>query len=746
MTTPIFNYPLDLTGTAQSNRVVNEEYVIGAVRARLFIAKGGPFFGNTVELTDLETGRPLVPVQDFLLIHRYEEAEQRTKQPVYAGVRIVNPMVSSRIGFTRSHVGGEFSYSYYALAEAVIALLNDNRTINWGDLVGVPSQWNPAPHLHPIRNAYGWKAVVDSIMMVEKAVREGDEASRSLLLETIEHKLTLLDQFRDDMNSQFDAFKDEIRNSALNFGEMLDEFRDNLPLYTKPLQTKGGVYEIGSLNQQVVIFPTSPTVVAWSTNVRLLEELEPEDGDWVELIPSRDGGVVNIYATDHPIRMIQIVNGVDQIAILNSLEGLPLDRAGIRLTWDSRVGAFDLSRRIDPKTVRFDQYSLNEAVTTGAMDLNVSNSFVLADSAATRVVTFTNIPLIRAFTVVVRVVGDRSVIWPLISWMEGEAPELSPTGIIVVLYRTGQSWVGSWRTIDVEVIENPGDIDPPEPGINLGLFYGGTGGIGDKVTRITAQATLYKTETTVGTQRPSLAGAPCGVNALFYGGGTSVAPLNRATVISPYGGLVGAELSVGPARLAHVGGIHDGVSLFHSGVGTAAIQNSLSRFNNVATYLNEITFVSSAAKSQHAAANMASSMMCWGLNPWNSQSSLLGFNGAGTVIHRTDNIGVGRERSAGASASGIAIFNGGDVNNTSNRCTTFSDTFTVLQSNIAVGITRMDHGSASIANNAMFYNGASSVTPTNANATIMNSALTILFTNTFIGTVRSSVSGCGVTT
>lgn len=195
MSETIFKYPLDLLGTSATNKKVDEEHVIGSTLGRLFAADYGPFFGKTAVVKDAVTGRTLVPMVDYVLVHYYREASIAAGQEIYTAVRIINKSVNTRILLTCQYVGGEFSYSYYAILQAIEDLAEDDRPTAWGDLIGVPSQFVPAPHLHSAYDLYGLKYLIESNYDIAAAIREGDTASRQLLLDQIRKKFSDLDAF-----------------------------------------------------------------------------------------------------------------------------------------------------------------------------------------------------------------------------------------------------------------------------------------------------------------------------------------------------------------------------------------------------------------------------------------------------------------------------------------------------------------------------------------------------------------------
>lgn len=195
MSDTIFRYPLDLSGLSPDNKFIDESHTIGLTRGRIFATDYGPFFGNSVQIRDAVTNRLLVPREDFLLIHYYREASVAAGQPVYAAVRIINPDVSTEILVSGQYVGGEFSYSTYAIKQAIEALNNDDRPVYWGDIVGLPTHFNPAPHLHSAYDLYGLMHMIESQYEIAAAIREGDVESRQQFLDQARSKFGEIDSF-----------------------------------------------------------------------------------------------------------------------------------------------------------------------------------------------------------------------------------------------------------------------------------------------------------------------------------------------------------------------------------------------------------------------------------------------------------------------------------------------------------------------------------------------------------------------
>lgn len=190
----VFKYPLDLKGTSPTNKVVGEKHTIGTTRGRIFIAESGPFFGNTIVVRDGVNGAILKPKIDYYLVHPYREAQEATGQPIYSGVRVINLDVSTNIEIDVQYVGGEFSYTTRALLDMLEGVINDNRPIDWGELIGVPTEWVPTPHLHSAYDLYAMKHVVQATNDVAAAIREGMGPAHAHLFDMINGRIEVFER------------------------------------------------------------------------------------------------------------------------------------------------------------------------------------------------------------------------------------------------------------------------------------------------------------------------------------------------------------------------------------------------------------------------------------------------------------------------------------------------------------------------------------------------------------------------
>lgn len=298
MTPIIFKYPLDLECKLEGNKVEGEAHQVGTRTGRLFAPDYGPFFGNSVIIIDADTGETLRSDQ-YVLAHNYVDAERRAGQAVYAAVVIKDPDLGTNFLFSGHYVGGEFSYSYYAIKEAIEAIANDNRPVSWGDLIGLPSAWNPAPHLHSIYETYDWKTMIWAMEDVANAIREGDTASRQLLVEQMEDKLNEFDAF---LREQIAAIRKELNYVIVIKDTVLEINRRYLVL---------GDYKL-----------TMPSITG-----------EVQNGNWV-MLATRLGAKPYIVSNDKSIRCVNGTDSTHQGVLLNDVYDRMAVWNGPAQTWE----------------------------------------------------------------------------------------------------------------------------------------------------------------------------------------------------------------------------------------------------------------------------------------------------------------------------------------------------------------------------------------------------------------------------
>lgn len=189
---PILKYLLDLSGTHPDNLVKDELHFIFANRGRAFSMDHGPFYVDSVIIKEHLTGRVLEPEIDYMILQPYQDATMRTGKEVAAIVYIHNKTVMDELRVTYQVVGGEFSWSIWAIKQLIEELDLDNRPVNWLDVVGKPLYFPPTPHLHPLSDTYGWEYIGYMLDQIALAITNGDIGAREEMMRRIQIELDKL--------------------------------------------------------------------------------------------------------------------------------------------------------------------------------------------------------------------------------------------------------------------------------------------------------------------------------------------------------------------------------------------------------------------------------------------------------------------------------------------------------------------------------------------------------------------------
>ncbi len=217
----IYKYPLDLTGNSPNNLVLGEPHTLSPGVNRAVVPNYGAFFSESLVVREKGTGRVLVPREEFKAVQLYQEATSQTGLEVTAALVITSEEVGDEIEIDYQAIGGEFSYSVTGLREILDDLDLDSRPVRWGDMLGKPGQFPPAPHLHDAGDLYGFEYLVESIDRLRHAIMMGQEAALDELRQYIAHLETRLDeevQSKNDIKTLFNQWYEEKKlNEAFGY-------------------------------------------------------------------------------------------------------------------------------------------------------------------------------------------------------------------------------------------------------------------------------------------------------------------------------------------------------------------------------------------------------------------------------------------------------------------------------------------------------------------------------------------------
>lgn len=242
MSSIIIKYPEDPTGLNPNNLVINEPHDLGSGRNRAFVPTYGSYFTETMIVTEATTGRVLTKGTHYIAAQLQQDASMAMDKEICAVVVITDPTVQDQLLFTYQVVGGVFSTSVSALQKMIEDLDLDERAVEWGMIIGKPTAFPPAPHLHDIGDIYGFEYLVEALDALRNAILIGDEAAHDELRQYIRYEDGLLRDSITALDGRFQAHVQDQDNphnttkAQVGLGSV-----DNYPTATQPEAEAGAV-------------------------------------------------------------------------------------------------------------------------------------------------------------------------------------------------------------------------------------------------------------------------------------------------------------------------------------------------------------------------------------------------------------------------------------------------------------------------------------------------------------------------
>jgi|AntDeeMinimDraft_5_1070356.scaffolds.fasta_scaffold05824_3 hypothetical protein len=194
MSVIVNKYPLDLTGKRPDNYIPGERHDLDAAvttgNYRVFVPNYGGFYTQDMVVRDV-SGTPLRKGEDYIATYLYERPTLRSGLEVCGAVVIVNPNVSTTVFMDYQVVGGDFAVSTDALQQVLNTLAEEDRPVEWANIIGKPNEYPAAGHLHALWELYGFEPVVTELERITQAIMAGDQALHD---ETRAYALTLFEE------------------------------------------------------------------------------------------------------------------------------------------------------------------------------------------------------------------------------------------------------------------------------------------------------------------------------------------------------------------------------------------------------------------------------------------------------------------------------------------------------------------------------------------------------------------------
>lgn len=203
MSKVITQYPLDLLGTASSNRVSHPIVLGNGAVNRAFAFPTGPFFADTLRITTAaDPATPLKREKDYevILLHPYLTKMVKGRE-VATAVVITNSKISTDIIAGGQIVGGPYAAVVDSIQQCLDFLNLDDREVDFEELRNVPDTFAAAPAYKDMGDIFGMEYVIAALGAIDQTLRVSNSQELSRLQD-------MLKQFRTELMTAIDEHRD----------------------------------------------------------------------------------------------------------------------------------------------------------------------------------------------------------------------------------------------------------------------------------------------------------------------------------------------------------------------------------------------------------------------------------------------------------------------------------------------------------------------------------------------------------
>ena len=235
-------YPLDRTAKAVTNRVDDEPHDVGVQYNRIIAPNAGPYYEDSMVIYD-SSGNKLVKGTDWDPISPYVEASITLGIPVSNMVVIKNKNITEVVLKTYQVPGGLYQTYTDAIIDLINTLMQDGREVKWDDIGGKPTAFQPTPHLHHLKDLYGYEYEILALEEILRAIQNGDIASHDAIYRYVdnlrqwtEDQLATIDDEIKDIYGLIDKLNTRIDNLIIDVDGVRKELEDHEKDHSNPHQ------------------------------------------------------------------------------------------------------------------------------------------------------------------------------------------------------------------------------------------------------------------------------------------------------------------------------------------------------------------------------------------------------------------------------------------------------------------------------------------------------------------------------
>jgi len=176
-------YPLDVTGRASTNKVVNERQTLNppgeALDFHFILPMATPYYRDSMKLVHITTGRALVRGIDWMPGHKFQAASFELENAyggVYASILFLDRTLSGQVQLAEYQtLGGTWTLNEPRILEILSNRMVDPRSLTFDEVSDKPTVFPPVDHNHPVDDFTGMAEMIEATNDVAAAIRQRTE-------------------------------------------------------------------------------------------------------------------------------------------------------------------------------------------------------------------------------------------------------------------------------------------------------------------------------------------------------------------------------------------------------------------------------------------------------------------------------------------------------------------------------------------------------------------------------------------
>lgn len=188
---PTASYPIDYTGQAASNLVVDEPQVLTVINGgpfRSLIPDFAPFYVNNFKIIadDGEGGEyELTYGLDYQFIMKFIGATRGIGYVVYGGVTILNKQVMGTVKLQYQCLGGKYSADRNYVVQAIAESNYNPRMVAWDQVTSIQEVFPPTQHAQQLDTFSGLTDLITAINEIGAKIAETPDPLQGMLYQHI---------------------------------------------------------------------------------------------------------------------------------------------------------------------------------------------------------------------------------------------------------------------------------------------------------------------------------------------------------------------------------------------------------------------------------------------------------------------------------------------------------------------------------------------------------------------------------